>query len=514
MCEHVPFENETRWVLQAADQTDLDRRAEATGIAQDALMESAARNAANWLLEHTRPHRVVALAGPGGNGGDALAVARHLHEASVEVRTFLVPPHNKLAPATRRMVDRLRATGLELYEMDDLAFALTDADCAIDGLLGSGMSRPLEGRYLEAVERLNATAAPTVSLDLPSGLASDRGALLGDAVRADITLAMAFLKPAHLLYPAAAYCGNVAVVGVDYPESVLSDAALWARVCESVDIRRRLPERPAVGHKGTFGRVLVVAGSEGMTGAAMLCCRAAFRAGAGLVTLAAPAAVVPILETALPETITIPLPEDIDFDEPRLREAIARSDVLAIGPGVTRVPSMIERMRAFVERFDGPVVIDADGLYALIGQDDVWTALAGRAVLTPHPREFSALTGDSIDPVEANRRDAVQRFAEQRGCVVVLKGRPTAIGLPDGAVYLNPTGNEGLGTGGTGDVLCGLIAGFAAGGISLADAAIAGTYVHGLAAEIYGRDRATRSLMSSDLIDMLPIALQEVELCG
>jgi len=379
MFEHMPFENETRWVLQAGDQADLDRRAEATGMAQDALMESAGRSAADWLMKHTRPQRAAILVGPGGNGGDALVVARRLHEAGVDVHTFVIPPLEKLSPAAERMLGRLQATGGELSDVDDLALALIDADCAIDGLFGSGLTRPLEGPYLAVVERLNSAALATVSLDLPSGLGSDRGALPepeSAAVCADITLAMAFLKPAHLLYPAAAYCGNIAVVEVDYPASVLVDAVPWARICEQAGIRHRLPVRQADAHKGTFGRVLVLAGSEGMTGAAMLCCRAAFRAGAGLVTLVAPAAVNPILETALPETITIPLPDAADFDEPRLAEAMARADVLAIGPGVSRMPSMLARMRGFIERFDGPVVIDADGLYALMDQKGIWTSLA------------------------------------------------------------------------------------------------------------------------------------------
>ena len=507
------IEHGTRWVLRSGEQAALDRQAEEAGLPRDALMESAGGNAADWLTEHARPHRAVVLAGPGGNGGDALVVARRLRADGVDVRTFLIPPVDKLSAATGRMLDRFAAAGATLSDIDDLTLALGDSDCAVDGLFGSGMSRPLEGAYREAVERLNDASIPTISLDLPSGLPADEGALFGESVRADITLAMAFLKPAHLLYPAAGFCGNVAVVDVDYPASVLRNAVPWARVCEPAEIRDRLPVRPPDGHKGTFGRVLVVAGSEGMTGAAMLACGAAFRAGAGLVTLAAPTAVTPILETALPETIAIPLPETVDFEEPRLAEAMARADVLAIGPGISRSPAMIGRMRAFLEWFDRPVVIDADALRALIGRDGLWESLAGRAILTPHPGEFAVLTNASVEAIESARRDMVGRFAAERGCVLVLKGRPTAIGLPDGSVTLNPTGNDGLGTGGTGDVLCGLIAGFVAGGAALPDAAIVGAYVHGLASEIYARDRAARSLMASDLIDVLPFALGEVASC-
>ena len=507
-----------RWVLRAADQRALDERAAASGIEQDALMESAGTNAAEWILERLRPRRAVVLAGPGGNGGDALVVARCLHEAGVEVRSFGLAPLEECSPATQRMAARLDGTGAEPIRPasdDELTEALDRADCAVDGLFGSGLGRPLSEEAVRIVERVNTVSAKTVSLDLPSGLASDRGEMLGDAVRADVTLAMAFLKPAHLFYPAAGHCGNTAVVDVSYPESVLRTAEPWARVCERTGIRRRLPIRRPDGHKGTFGRVLVVAGSIGMTGAAILCCRAAVRAGAGLVHLAGPASLDPIFETTLPEVITIPLPDEdghlANIDDTRLEEAMDRADVLAVGPGLSRAPEALDGVRAMVERFPGPIVIDADGLYALRGCGDVLARLAGRAILTPHPGELGALIGEASGEVDARRRDRAGSYAAEHGIVLVLKGRPTAIGLPDGGVYLNPTGNDGLATGGSGDVLTGLIAGFAAGGTSLADAALVATYVHGLAAEVYARDRAPRSLTPSDVLDLIPEVLREVE---
>ena len=505
-----------RWVLRAGDQRALDERAVASGIEQDALMESAGTNAAEWILEHLGPQRTVVLAGPGGNGGDALVVARRLHEAGVDVRSFVLTPLHSCSLATQRMAERLIAAGaapVRPASDDEPAEALDHADCVVDGLFGCGMSRPLGGGALRIVEQLNAGGAKTVSLDLPSGLASDRGEMLGEAVRADVTLAMGFLKPAHLLYPAAGYCGNTAVVDVSYPDSVLRTAEPWARVCERTGIRNRLPVRRPDGHKGTFGRVLVVAGSIGMTGAAILCCRAALRAGAGLVHLAGPASLDSILETSLPEVITIPLPDEDghlgNVEDARLQEAMERADVLAVGPGLSRVPAALDAARAIVERFPGSIIIDADGLHALDG--NVLARLAGRAILTPHPGELGALIGESPDEIAAACRDRAGSFAVEHGIVLVLKGRPTAIGLPDGDVYLNPTGNDGLASGGSGDVLTGLIAGFAAGGASLADAALAGAYVHGLAAEVYARDRAPRSLTPSDVLDLIPEVLREVE---
>jgi len=506
-----------RWVLRAADQRALDEEAYAAGIDQDALMESAGTNAAEWILEHRRPRRAVVLVGPGGNGGDGLVVARRLHEAGVDVLALGLTPPGESSPAVERMAERLTAAGAEPLRPGAarrLNGLLDRADCIVDGLFGAGLHRALEGEALRMVRDVNAFDAETVSLDLPSGLAADEGALPGESVSADVTLAMAFLKPAHLLYPAAGRCGNTAVVDVAYPESVLRSAEPWARVCERSGILRRLPARRPDGHKGTFGRVLVVAGSVGMTGAAMLCCRAALRAGAGLVQLAAPASLDPILETALPEVITIPMTDHdghlAGVGDARFEEAIGRADLLAIGPGLSREPEALETVRSIVDRFRGPVVLDADALYALRDREDEVSGLAGRAILTPHPGELGHLIGASPADIERARRDRAGAFAADHGLVLVLKGRPTAIGLPGGEIYLNPTGNDGLATGGSGDVLTGLIAGFGVSGIPLGDAAIAGTYVHGLAAEIYARDRSARSLTPTDLIEQIPRALREL----
>ncbi|MGB2983223.1 MAG: NAD(P)H-hydrate epimerase, partial [Candidatus Bipolaricaulia bacterium] len=280
-----------RLVLTSEDQRAADEAAYARGVRAEDLMESAGRSAADWILDRLSPSRVAVLVGPGGNGGDGLVVARRLAESSVEVQTFLFQSDDRLGEAPQAMLERLHDGGWRTVLVEDGAYsdvedAFESADWVVDGLLGSGVTRPLVGRYRDVVERLNASDAKVISLDLPSGLSSDEGVLVDEAVRADVTLAMEFLKPAHLLHPASAHCGNVAVVSVAYPPEVLASVKPRARVPEQAGIQGRLPLRRADGHKGTFGRVLVVAGSIGMTGAAILCCRAALRAGAGLVTLA------------------------------------------------------------------------------------------------------------------------------------------------------------------------------------------------------------------------------------
>ena len=509
-----------RLVLTADAQRAVDETAIGRGVSSVDLMESAGRSAAEWILDRLRPTSVALLIGPGGNGGDGLVVARRLADAGVDTKTLLLEPRDRLRETTRTMLERLEASGERASVLEQGADGPVDAsfdgvDWVVDALFGNGLTRPLEGRSSRIVERLNASGARVVSLDLPSGLPSDRGALVGAAVRAEITLSMAFLKPAHLLHPASAACGNVAVVSVAYPPEVLAGIEPWARVAEPAGVGLRLPSRRPDGHKGTFGRVLVVAGSIGMTGAAILCCRGALRAGAGLVTLASPGSLNAILETALPEVITVPLPDEdgrlVRIDDERLAEAFDHADVLAVGPGLSRAQATAAAVRQFVDRFQGPIVLDADGIDAFAGHLNLIRVVGQRLLLTPHPGELGRLIDRSADGIDADRVEAARRFAQEHGVTLLLKGRPTAIGLPGGDVYLNSTGNTGLATGGSGDVLTGLIAGFVAGGASLEDAAILGTHVHGWAAEVYAHSRAERSFIPSDLVDLLPRVLREAE---
>jgi NAD(P)H-hydrate epimerase len=508
----------THEVLTAAAQRAADARAYASGTPQDALMESAGTRAAEWILAHRRPHRAVVLAGPGGNGGDGLVVARHLHGAGVKVRTFVNLPIDADAP--RRMAAALQDAGAPspepIADGHALCGSLDGTDLVVDALFGSGLSRPLEGPFRTAVKTLNAAAATTVSLDLPSGIASDDGEVYEPAVRAEVTLAMAFLKPSHLLHPAAAHCGRVEVIPVAYPDAAL-DEPPWAYVLTAAGCRAWLPPRRPAGHKGEFGRVLVIAGSIGMTGAAMLCCRGALRVGAGLVYLAIPAGLDPILEAALPEVITVPLDGDprrfVDAGDPRLEAALARCDALAIGPGLTQDAEVRDAAAAIIDRFSGGLVIDADALPVVIDRERC-RRIRGRAVLTPHPGELSRLVNRPAPELDKDRRDAAAAFAASTGCSIVLKGRPTVLAAPGAIPLLNPTGNDGLATGGTGDVLTGMIAGLLAGGATPDRAAAVAAYLHGSAADRLSRRIAPRSMVASDLLDALPALLGSIERCG
>jgi hydroxyethylthiazole kinase-like uncharacterized protein yjeF len=506
-------------VLTAEAQREVDRAAVAAGTPSVELMESAGTSAADWILDRLAPSRVVVLAGSGGNGGDGLVVALELHRRGIDVRTYLLGRADDLREAPRAMLDRLRAAGGRVETIADageeVLRAVRSADWVVDGLFGTGLSRPLAGAAAELVERLNESGARVVSLDLPSGLDSDRGVRIGPTVRAQVTLAMAFLKPAHLLFPASSDCGNVAVVPVAYPNAVLVGVTPWARVPGPAGVRDRLPARRPNGHKGTFGRVLVVAGSSRMTGAAILCCRGALRSGAGLVTLAAPETLASTFDIALAEVIFEPLPAKdgaiAGIAEERIGELLKRADVLAIGPGLSRAQGSADVVRRLVGRFEGPIVLDADGIAAFVDRTKDLDRSEETLLLTPHPGELGRLLGVSSEAVDEDRVRVAAGFAGAHSCTVLLKGRPTAIATRSGDVWLNPTGNTGLATGGSGDVLTGMIAGFVAGGAPLVDAAILGAYLHGTAAEAFARDRSERACTPSDLVDLLPSVLKEAE---
>ncbi len=513
---------EERMVVTSDENRRLDALAVLHGVGEDALVESAGRAAAAWILDHASVRRVLLLVGPGGNGADALVVARCLRQSRVEVQAFRVAAARS-SPRVDRALLALQNDGGGVASVDsgDLApveQALAACDLVIDGLYGSGLARPLEGVAARLVGLVNGSRKRVIALDIPSGVAADAGEVPGPAVRADITLAMEFLKPAHLLFPAAGLRGNVSVVPVAYPAETLGAARPWARVLERGGVARRLPTRPPTGHKGTFGHVLLVAGSAGMVGAAILAGRAALRSGAGLVTVGVAASQAAAVHAGLPEALVAPLPEEdgqlVPAALPNLEAAGRRASVLVVGPGIGRSEASGEGALAALAAFDGPAVVDADALWALARHPSALAKLAGRAILTPHPGEFARLAGG--DPTEIDR-DRVARagaFAARHGVIVVLKGRPTAIGLPDGRVYLNPTGNTGLATGGSGDVLAGAIGGLVATGASLEDAALVGPYVHGLAAELFAIRGAEASLLPSDVIDLWPRALWEVCACA
>jgi NAD(P)H-hydrate epimerase len=502
--------------MQAAD-----RAAIRGGVASLELMENAAGALVDELLGRLpSSRRVVVVCGPGNNGGDGLAAARLLAGRGVGVSLFTLSDAAGYRGDPGENVARARAHGLELFALSarggrsKLSQALASADAVVDALFGTGLSRGLSGSASNAVAAINASGLPVVAADLPSGLSADSGALLGPCVRADVTVAFAAPKLCHVFFPARQFCGTVVVRDIGIPRAALARVAGKLSLVEAEDIRLLLPPRRLDAHKADFGRLAVIAGSRGKAGAAVLCARAALRAGAGLVTVFCPESLEAIVVAALPEAMTLGLEEKRGALTAKagraILEALEGFDAAVIGPGLGTAAGTVAAIEDVARKAGVPLVGDADFLNAFAGRPG---ALAGRrapTVLTPHPGEAGRLLGVSGQAVQADRARAAAKLARRSRAVVVLKGAGTLTATPDGRLAANPTGTPLLATAGSGDVLAGAIGALVAGGLSARDAAIAGVYLHGAAAELLAADLGDAGLLTADLADALPRARRAV----
>lgn len=486
------------------------------------LMDNAAQavaEAVHEALTALEGERVVIFCGGGNNGGDGLGAARWLQSYGVSVRAFVVGAALDAVQgdAALELAMFTKAGGrVEALSTEDdwvlAELAASKADVLVDALLGTGFHGELEGDVLRACELLNKSEKYILAVDIPTGVNADNGAVCEQAVRADHTVTMALVKTGLLLYPGREYCGDIELADISMPVKLVEDYKSDKYRLTDEIVRELLPLRKANAHKGDAGRVVICAGSPGYTGAAALASDAAVKAGAGLVSLYTPLSSRDVLAIKLTEVMVHGLLERMPgilgggaaSDVASSAEA---ADVLAIGPGLGTSESTQEAVRTILQKITTPVVIDADALTALAGHTEILPAMQAPKVLTPHPGEMACLTGLEIAEIEADRINVAKKYAEQWQAIVVLKGAPTVIGCPNGTVYVNSTGNSSLATGGSGDVLTGIIAGLAAQEISLQEAAICGVYLHGLAAELTGIDIG---LAAGELAALLPQAREQV----
>ncbi len=512
-------------VVTAKQMQSLDRRAVAEcGIPSLLLIEIAGAETTRELLaafpQFPTP-QVVVLCGRGNNGGDGFVVARRLLARGCPVRTILLARREEVQGDARVNLEILERMGAALVfataaELPAVREALASADLVVDAMLGTGARGTARGLIAEAIGLVNRAGRPVVAVDIPSGLEADLPEAPGPAVRADLTVTFALPKPCLLLYPAAASAGRVRVTDIGIPRTLVAGAGVRLHLLETADVRAAFPPRDPAAHKGTFGHVLVLAGSVGKTGAAALCGLAAQRAGAGLVTLGTPRSVHDILEVKLTEVMTDPLPETeertlaLEGLDHILRLAEGKAAV-AIGPGIGTHPSTQELVRRLVTSVAAPVILDADGITAFAGQPDLLARAAGSVVLTPHPGELSRLLSVGRDELLARRVIVVPETAGRLKVTLVLKTARTLIADPDGQAAIVPTGNPGLASGGTGDVLTGLIAGLAAQGLPPGLAARAGAFLHGLAGDLAAREIGAEAMIASDVLAALPEAIRQVK---
>lgn len=504
----------------------LDRRTITEAhIPSTVLMERAGEGIVRHLEEYYGPVRgksVTILCGKGNNGGDGLVLARLLHRRRAKVHVLLLAPITELsrdaAIMYRRLVQVLGRTSIGRFRSADQTRSLfASSDMLIDALLGTGLSAEVTGAYREAIELINAAGKPVIAIDIPSGLHADTGAILGRAIRATMTMTCGLPKLGLYVGAGIDQAGAIHVVDIGIPSAYVDDFESRTLLLTSGDAFQALPERRLSAHKGTFGHAGIIAGSVGKTGAAALAAQAALRIGSGLVTVATPNSVNDVLEAKLLEVMTLPLPETkartlARSGLDRILTFIQARTAIAVGPGLSTHPETVELVQSLMKHLDRPSVLDADALNALAGRASLLTECKTPPILTPHPGEMARLEVDATtQSVNADRIGTARRFARERGAFVVLKGARTVIARPDGLVAICPTGNPGMATAGTGDVLTGMIVGLLAQGVPAWEAACAATYFHGSAGDLAARQLGQAGMLASDLIAQIPYALQQTK---
>lgn len=491
-------------LVLAEEMRALDMAAEEElGIPGLLLMENAGRavaDAAGDMLKKCAGKIVIVMAGKGNNGGDGFGAARWLMNRGAQVTVILSCAQEDLSGSAADELQFYLAGGgvvqdnIAAEQLPSVQDLLASADLIIDALLGTGFAGELRGIIRDLCQLINMSGRPVLAVDIPTGVNADDGSAGIDAVRAAATVTMALPKPGLCLYPGRACVGKLTVADIGMPASMLRKAPAPGQLSTDTLVAALLPERPATMHKGSAGRVLVVAGSLGYTGAAALCSTACVKAGAGLVTLLTPVSGRTILAVKLTETMVQALPEM----EPgklaagatlQILEAAAKRDVLAIGPGLGTSESTSAVIRQVLDSVHVPVIIDADALTALAEHTEMLATMQAPKVLTPHPGELARLLKISATEVEAHRIKVALSCAKAWQAVLVLKGVPTVIACPDGRYYLNPTGNASMATGGSGDVLTGIIAALTGQGLSVEKAAVAGVYLHGAAGDLAAKNK-------------------------
>jgi len=515
-------------VLTAAEMQDADRRTiEEIGLPGAVLMENAGAAVAGAVRErYPAARRPVILCGKGNNGGDGFVVARRLLDLAPT--TLLLGRRDEVRGDARTHLGACERSGSAVAEVKDATAwreargRVRSADLIVDALLGTGLRQEPTGLVADAISeiaRAADTGTPVVAVDLPSGLPSDSGEVPWATVRASVTVTFAAPKHGHVLAPACDRVGELLVADIGIPRAALERSGSRLFLLEAADAARAFPARAPGAHKGTYGDLLIVAGAVGKTGAAILAATGALRSGVGLVTVATPANALPLVAAGRPEVMTEPLPIQASGDlapgalERALALAAAR-DAVVIGPGLGQEPSTRAFIREFARGCPVPLLVDADGLNALAPSDREAGSLdalrrGAATVLTPHPGEMARLAGMSSAEVQGRRLETARRIAEGTGAFVVLKGQRTLVCRPDGVAAVNPTGNPGMATGGTGDVLAGIV------GALLArhepwTAATAGVYVHGLAGDRAAASAGPESLLAGDVANALPEAIRAV----
>jgi NAD(P)H-hydrate epimerase len=511
-------------IVTAAQMQMLDRRAITEArIPSLILMERAGTGVVQQLERHFAPledKRITIVCGKGNNGGDGFVVARLLARKRIAIQVLCLAKAADMSRDARVMHGRLLRIAKKnvirsAQDSESLRDLFAASDIIVDAILGTGLSTAVSGPYEQVIQTINASGRAVLAVDIPSGLNADTGLVLGAAVRADVTVTFGLPKIGLYVGQGVDHAGSIHVVDIGIPASLIELVESRTILLTHAMAKTLLPRRTPSSHKGTYGHAGIIAGSVGKTGAAAMAAKAALRVGTGLVTVATPSGVNDTLEAKLLEVMTVPMPETKAHTLARsgLDRLLAFTRVrtaIAIGPGLTTHPETVDLIQELVKRVDKPCVLDADALNALAGKASLLTESKLPPILTPHPGEMARLGIDaSPQSVNADRIGVAGRFARERGVLVVLKGARTIVARPDGMIAVCPTGNPGMATAGTGDVLTGMIVGLLAQGLTPWDAACTGTYFHGLAGDLAAGQIGQAAMTAGDLIEHIPKAFAQ-----
>lgn len=504
------------------EMATLDRRAaEEFGVPTLLQMEAAGRQVAEVAtrMVTVQNPRVVIVAGKGNNGGDALVAARVVTASGWRPTVVLLARDADVGGDAGVNLTSARRAGLDISNLDTLAAPglrglFTGADLIVDGLFGTGLRGPVVGLAARVIEAVNSSGRAVLAIDIPSGVQSDTGVVEGPAIRATATVTMGFPKPGLILLPGAEHAGEIWVADIGHPQRLIENSGIRTMLVTRAMVDAAIPARSLDSHKGAFGRVLVVAGAVGYTGAAVLSALGALRGGAGLVNLAVPHAIYPIVASVVVEAMPVPLADQ----EGALAESAAdqvvdltrSANVVACGPGLSRLSGPRSIVRRLVAECTRPLVLDADALNNLVGSTDDLKRARVPVVITPHPGEMARLMDVTTQDVQKDRLASARAGAERFGVNVVLKGARTIVASPDGTAHVIPTGNPGMATGGMGDVLTGAVAALIGQGLTAPITAWAGAYLHGLAGDLAARGRGPAGILAREVADHLPLALRAV----
>jgi NAD(P)H-hydrate epimerase len=514
-------------VVTAEEMRVIDRRTiEGYSIPGSVLMERAGLAVASRIKEAFSPRKVITIAGSGNNGGDGLVVARNLYNEGWDVKVFLtVKPEDLKGDALLQYRIAVKF-GLKIYPINEFltnySSLITRHCILVDALFGTGLSKNVTGALSEVISYLNRSNVPIFSVDIPSGISSDNGQIIGGAVKADYTVTFGLPKRGHLLYPGAQHSGKLFIEDIGFPKELLNSEKLHIELLTKDKVSPLIPQRPRYSHKGNYGHVLIIAGSNGKTGAAIMAAKACLRSGAGLVTLGIPKSLAYVFQSRVTEEMILALPDKGDGTLSQRASRVIlnflneRATTLAIGPGIGISSDTKKLMDILIKTSTTPMLIDADGINSLKGERVIFSKSKTPIILTPHPGEMARLLGKQkgvsvkTQDIERNRINIPVSFAKETGTYLVLKGVPTIIAGPDGMAYINSTGNPGMASAGTGDVLTGMISAFLGQGLSPIHASILGVYMHGFAGDSAAAEKGEHPLIATDIIEKIPFAFHSL----